>query len=101
MMSDFSVNEKYLKSIANNINPGGGTNMWSGLKNAEEMLADSDAKKKIIVLMSDGAPNEGVVGDELISYADSLKEDGIYIYTLGFFGNTGRTRNRKYGFCKR
>ena len=89
MMSDFSVNEKYLKSIANNINPGGGTNMWSGLKNAEEMLADSDAKKKIIVLMSDGAPNEGVVGDELISYADSLKEDGIYIYTLGFFGNTG------------
>ncbi|MGN0178583.1 MAG: hypothetical protein ACI4DY_03965, partial [Monoglobaceae bacterium] len=33
-----------------------------------------------------GEPNQGKVGEELISYADSIKKDGIYIYTLGFFG---------------
>ena len=35
--------------------------------------------------MSDGMPNEGLTGDDLIEYAQSLKDDGISIYTLGFF----------------
>ncbi len=41
-------------------------------------------KKKIIVLMSDGEPNEGKTGDELIEFAETIKNEGIYIYTLGF-----------------
>lgn len=89
MLSDFSVDEQSLTSIANNITDGGGTNIESGLVKAKEMLAESNAKKKIIVLMSDGEPNDGKVGDELISYADSIKADGTYIYTLGFFESMG------------
>lgn len=89
MLSDFSVDGQSLKSAANNISDGGGTNIESGLAKAKEMLATSSAKKKIIVLMSDGEPNDGKVGDELISYADSIRADGTYIYTLGFFENMG------------
>lgn len=89
MLSDFSVDEQSLTSIANNITDGGGTNIESGLAQAKEMLKGSNAKKKIIVLMSDGEPNDGKVGDELISYADSIKADGTYIYTLGFFESMG------------
>lgn len=89
MVSDFSVNKNSLKSVANNIGSGGGTNIEAGLIKAQEMLSTSNAKKKIIVLMSDGEPNDGKVGDELISYADSIKADGTYIYTLGFFESMG------------
>jgi len=89
MMSDFSVDSKYLTAIANNITAGGGTNIESGMEKARAMLQESSAKKKIIVLMSDGEPNIGKVGEDLISYADSIKSDGTYIYTLGFFGGMG------------
>ena len=53
------------------------------------MLSSSNAKKKIIVLMSDGEPNDGKEGDSLIDYADEIKNDGIIIYTLGFFESLG------------
>lgn len=89
MISDFSVNENHLKNTVSGINSGGGTNIESGLLKAEEMLRSSNAKKKIIVLMSDGAPGSGKVGDELIAYADTIKDQGIYIYTLGFFESMG------------
>ncbi len=93
MPSDFSMDEQSLKTIAENITDGGGTNIESGLIKAKEMLDTSHAKKKIIVLMSDGEPNHGKVGDELISYADSIKDEGIYIYTLGFFENMGSSKS--------
>ena len=89
MVSDFSVDKNSLTSVANNIGGGGGTNIEAGLIKAQEMLSISNAKKKIIVLMSDGEPNDGKVGDDLISYADSIKADGTYIYTLGFFQSMG------------
>ena len=89
VMSDFSGDEQTLKSLANNISGGGGTNIEAGLARAVKMLGTSNAKKKIIVLMSDGEPNDGKVGEELISYADEIKRKGIYIYTLGFFENMG------------
>lgn len=93
MVSDFSVDENALKSVANNIGGGGGTNIEAGLSKAQEMLSISNAKKKIIVLMSDGEPNDGKVGDDLISYADSIKADGTYIYTLGFFKSMGNGKS--------
>lgn len=93
MSSDFSVNESQLQDTVNNISSGGGTNIESGLQKAEEMLESSNAKKQIIVLMSDGAPGSGKVGDELIAYADAIKDQGVYIYTLGFFGSIGDTKS--------
>ena len=86
-LSDFCMNEGYLSNIVQNINSGGGTNMEAGLDEAYSMLKSSNAKKKIIVLMSDGEPNEGKVGEELINYAKKIKNDDVYIYTLGFFNS--------------
>ena len=60
MLSDFNLNESYLTSVVQQINDGGGTNIESGLSMARDMLQNSNAKKKIIVLMSDGEPNEDV-----------------------------------------
>lgn len=89
MLSDFSVNEAALMTTVTSIYDGGGTNIESGLAQARSMLSTSSAKKKIIVLMSDGEPNDGKEGDDLIAYADDIKDDGIIIYTLGFFESLG------------
>lgn len=90
-VSGFTTSSYQLANAVNNIHDGGGTNMEAGLLAAEEMLQDSPAKKRIIVLMSDGCPNEGKTDEELIAYADTLKEKGILIYTLGFFSGLGST----------
>lgn len=86
VLSDFSVNKEDLVAKINEISDGGSTNIEDGLAKSYNLLNYSNAKKQIIVLMSDGEPNEGKVGEELISYADSIKKEGVYIYTLGFFG---------------
>lgn len=86
VLSDFSTNAEELISKINEISDGGSTNIEDGLVKSYDLLNYSNAKKQIIVLMSDGEPNEGKVGEELISYADSIKNEGVYIYTLGFFG---------------
>ncbi len=92
-LSNFSTNESVLNAIANSIDDGGGTNIESGLQMAENMLSTSNAEKKIIVLMSDGSPNDGKTGEDLIAYADSIKDEGIYIYTLGFFESMGSSKS--------
>lgn len=86
-ISDFSVDKSYLTKKVADIQAGGDTNIESGLAKARSMLNSSNAKKKIIVLMSDGEPNRGKQGEELIGYADEIKDEGILIYTLGFFKN--------------
>ncbi|MBE6807245.1 MAG: VWA domain-containing protein [Ruminococcaceae bacterium] len=88
-LSNFNKSKDYLSNIIQNINDGGSTNIDAGLQEAEKMLDASSAKKKIIVLMSDGAPNRDRTGDDLIAYADELKAKGILLYTLGFFHSTG------------
>ena len=90
VLSDFSTNAEELISKINEISDGGSTNIEDGLIKSYNLLNYSNAKKQIIVLMSDGEPNEGKVGEELISYADSIKKEGVYIYTLGFFGGYSR-----------
>lgn len=88
-LSDFSVNKNHLRQIVTGISDGGGTNIGDGLAKAKSMLDKSQAKKKMIVLMSDGEPNQGKEGEELIAYANELKNSGIYLYTLGFFEDMG------------
>lgn len=85
MLSNFNRSKSFLNDTIQNLNSGGRTNIEAGLAEAHKMLNQSKAKKKIIVLMSDGAPNEGKRGEDLITYANELKKEGIYIYTLGFF----------------
>lgn len=92
-LSDFSIDKGYLTGKVENISDGGGTNIESGLAEAKSMLDSSNAKKKIIVLMSDGEPNEGKEGEDLIAYADDIKSDDILIYTLGFFENMSGSKS--------
>lgn len=84
-VADFNKSQSYLDNAIDGLSCGGGTNIGEALEDAREMLENSHAKKKIIVLMSDGAANEGILGDELISEAASIKKDDVTIYTLGFF----------------
>ena len=91
--SEFLNAKGYLTGVVSDIEAYGGTNIESGLSEAYSMLSESNAKKKIIVLMSDGEPNYGKEGGELIAYADSLKDDGIIIYTLGFFESMGSEKS--------
>ena len=92
-LSDFSIDKGHLTGKVENISDGGGTNIESGLAEAKSMLDSSNAKKKIIVLMSDGEPNKGKEGEDLIAYADDIKSDDILIYTLGFFENMSGSKS--------
>ncbi len=87
--ASLSDSHSYLDKAIGQIGAGGNTNVESGLHMAENMLQDSAAKKKIVVLMSDGLANEGKTGQDLIDYANQLKANGFYIYTLGFFSDLG------------
>ena len=73
-----------LSAAVSDLSSGGNTNIEDGLVKGEQVLSVGNADRRIIVLMSDGAPNEGKTGDGLIAYADELKERGYKIYTVGF-----------------
>lgn len=93
VLSDFSMDEEKLTGIVSGITDRGSTNIDDGLTKANELLQYSNAEKKIIVLMSDGMPNCGREGDDLIAFADSIKDTGTYIYTLGFFESVGGSKS--------
>ena len=83
-------NQQELEASIDGIYSGGSTNMYEGLEQADNILQNSQADRKIVVLMSDGLPNEGANdnGDyhaPLLRYAEELKNKGYYVYTLGFF----------------
>ncbi|MBE6796701.1 MAG: VWA domain-containing protein [Ruminococcaceae bacterium] len=82
---DFTVRKSVLDRKINNMSAGSTTNIHAGLEEAKRMLDETDSSKKIIVLMSDGLPNDGYCGSDLISYAQDLKSEGIIVYALGFF----------------
>lgn len=88
-----STDKKRLENVIGSLESGGETNMESGLEKARSMLNAGNAKKKIIVLMSDGEPNEGKKEDALVQYAEMIKKEGILIYTLGFFGSISDTKS--------
>lgn len=95
-VSDFSANKEALQSTITSLYDGGGTNIEAGLMEAQSMLNSGNVKKKIIVLMSDGEPNEGKLDEDLIAYANEIKEQGTLIYTIGFFENLGEKSYAQY-----
>ncbi len=60
---------------------GGATAIGSGLGLAVKRLEKSEAKSKIIVLMTDGVNNAGTIAPETV--AEIAKELNIKIYTIG------------------
>ncbi len=92
-ISEFSGNKSTLEDTLSEVYALGGTNIDEGLQQACEMLSSGNARKKMIILMTDGEPNEGRCGDDLIAYADEIKKTGILIYTIGFFENRDGTKS--------
>jgi uncharacterized protein YegL len=87
LISDFSSDKDSMINSVNQIKTVAGTNTEMGLQYSWQLLKTRRKGKKIIVLMSDGMPGPGKQGDDLISYADEIKESGVTIYTLGFFSD--------------
>lgn len=85
ILSDLTSNKKYLDEGIQNLKIHGSTDISGGLSNAYEMLRQTDSKNKIIILMGDGEPTHGLLGNDLISYAKEIKDSGVKIYVLGFF----------------
>lgn len=62
-----------------------GTAIGMGLSTAVNRLKDSDAKSKVIILLTDGVNNAGFVAP--ITAAEVAREYGIKVYTIGIGTN--------------
>lgn len=77
---DYSV----LRNLLSDIRTGmieDGTAIGNGIANGVNRLKDSDAKSKVIILLTDGVNNAGEV--DPVSAAEIAKAFGIRIYTIG------------------
>lgn len=89
-LSGFTGRSADLRSAIFDLGSGGGTNIEDGLARAADLVSSRPQGNHYIVLMSDGEPNEGLEGDELVEYARSIRDpdgdgfDDVMIYTLGF-----------------
>ena len=64
-----------------------GTAIGNGLATAVNRLRESDAKSKVIILLTDGVNNSGVIGP--LMAADIAADMGIKVYTVGV-GSRGK-----------
>jgi Ca-activated chloride channel family protein len=58
-----------------------GTAIGMGLANAGNMLKDSDAKSKVVILLTDGVNNAGEI--DPLTAAEAAHRLGIKVYTIG------------------
>lgn len=58
-----------------------GTAIGMGLANAGNMLKDSDAKSKVVILLTDGVNNDGQI--DPLTAAEAVEALGIKVYTIG------------------
>jgi len=73
-----------LINLFQNLEPGlleDGTAIGLGLANAVSRLKDSDAKSKVVILLTDGENNRGEIAP--ITAAEIAKTFGIRVYTIG------------------
>lgn len=87
-----SSNEEKIKKAIGNIRSGGGTNMHGGMSAGYEALRSKKADIKLMFVLSDGLPNTGEkfngnYSEAVKALARSIKNEGIIIYSLGFFHN--------------
>ena len=86
VQAGFSSSLDELHDVVSGFSASGGTDIGRALNKSYDELKNSE-NRKIIVLMSDGLPESGLKGDALVARADEIKNDGVLIYTLGFFQN--------------
>ena len=83
--SDKAVVLNEIKSIKYDRVLQDGTGIGVGLATAVNRLKDSDAKSKVIILLTDGINNSGFIDPRMA--ADIAKEYGIKVYTIGIGTN--------------
>ncbi len=83
MTTDHAVLDRLLKQVqlAPDLKLEDGTAIGLGLANAANMLKDSKAKSRVIILLTDGANNAGEIAPE--TAAEAAKALGIKVYTIG------------------
>ncbi len=67
--------------LATDLNIDDGTAIGMGLANAASMLKDSDAKSKVVILLTDGVNNAGQI--DPLTAAEAATKLGIKVYTIG------------------
>jgi Ca-activated chloride channel family protein len=67
--------------LATNLGIDDGTAIGMGLANAGNMLKDSDAKSKVVILLTDGVNNAGQI--DPLTAAEAARSLGIKVYTIG------------------
>lgn len=89
--------QEVLLELLDDIQPGimaGGTAIGTGLATAVNRLRESEAKSKVIVLLTDGVNNRGKIHP--LSAADIANEFGIRVYTIGV--GTNGTIKKQVGY---
>jgi Ca-activated chloride channel family protein len=83
MTTDHAVLNRLLNQIklAPDLQLEDGTAIGLGLANAANMLKDSQAKSRVVILLTDGANNAGEIAPE--TAAEAAQALGIKIYTIG------------------
>ena len=85
LTSDKTIVLSSLKSIEYNTIIEGGTAIGMGLATAVNRLKDSRAKSKVIILLTDGENNSGMIDPKIAS--ELALEFGIKVYTIGLGTN--------------
>ena len=83
MTTDHAVLNRLLNQIklAPDLQLEDGTAIGLGLANAANMLKDSQAKSRVVILLTDGANNAGEIAPE--TAAEAAQALGIKVYTIG------------------
>jgi len=76
----------------------GGTAIGLGLITAVNRLIESDAKSKVVILMTDGMNNSGDIMP--IDAAQIAKEMGVTVYTIGMGKEGGEQAGGIFGFMQ-
>jgi len=81
--TDHNVLRRLLErsKLATDIGIEDGTAIGMGLANAANMLKDSNAKSKVVILLTDGVNNAGQI--DPFTAAEAAKTLGIKVYTIG------------------
>jgi Ca-activated chloride channel family protein len=84
---DYGILTEILRSQESGLITPPGTAIGTGLLNGIQRLEDSDAKSKIVILLTDGANNAGVVHP--IKAAQAAQALGVKVYTIGVGKSSG------------
>jgi len=88
--SPLTTDHRVLINLFKDIKTGmvqGGTAIGMGLATAVNRLRDSDAKSKVVILLTDGDNNAGSIAP--LTAAEIAKKFGVRVYTIGV-GSEGR-----------